>query len=293
MNNIKKLYAKYKQNRKVLDIKIIEDDDKNTIHKPSNICIIIPHRNRIDHLKKFISHINKLDKGNNTFTIIIVDQNNADLFNRALLLNIGYYIAKINNNYDRYIFHDVDSYPTQELFNMYFTHLDYNIHYASPYLEYKYSYYTFIGGVIGLKGSDIERTNGYSNFFYGHSGEDDSQHNRLKICNIKLYRPSKGSYILEEHDPPNKNEINQNKMKNILDDLKTWKQHGLNELNYKFINYKEFELDDFIKNYEKKETNFSNGADLLINYKKTNNNQIKVIKIDYVALHFKEENELL
>jgi hypothetical protein len=62
-------------------------------------------------------------------------------------LNIGIKISQsvLNNTYDRYIFHDVDSYPTQELFNLYSTLYKKNIHYASPYLNYKYTYDQFMG----------------------------------------------------------------------------------------------------------------------------------------------------
>jgi hypothetical protein len=90
---------------------------------------------------------------------------NNEKFNRGILLNIGYYIAKQNCNYDRYIFHDVDSYPPQPLFDLYFQYINYNIHYASSYLDYKYKYDQFLGGVVGLTSNDFEKINGYPNTF--------------------------------------------------------------------------------------------------------------------------------
>jgi hypothetical protein len=146
-NEIVTKYKQYKENRKKINIKNINITETTS---KATIAIIIPHRNRIDHLKKFIEWINKLDKKQNKFDLYIIDQNNFDRFNRGLLLNIGYYIAHKNYSYDRYIFHDVDSYPTQELFDLYFKNLDDNIHFASPYLEYKYTFENFLGGVIGL-----------------------------------------------------------------------------------------------------------------------------------------------
>ena len=145
-----KNYNEYKKNRKNMDITLLPDKDINI--KKCSIAIIIPHRDRIEHLIKFKSHMETMNKflGDNTMDIYIIDQNNADKFNRGFLLNLGYLIAKKNKSYDRYIFHDVDSYPDEELFKLYFKFLDYNIHFASPYLGYKYTNYTFFGGITGF-----------------------------------------------------------------------------------------------------------------------------------------------
>ena len=82
--NINDQYNNYKNNRKLLTFKYLK---KDTIIKQYKICIIVPHRNRLDHLKKLLDKIKNID-------IYIIDQNNADKFNRGLLLNIGYLIAK-------------------------------------------------------------------------------------------------------------------------------------------------------------------------------------------------------
>jgi hypothetical protein len=181
-------YYDYKKNRKIIDIELLPLNDPTLNDKSVNIAIIIPHRNRINHLNKFFDYIKKLNKNeNHNYDIYIIDQNNFDRFNRGLILNIGYYIAKKNHNYDRFIFHDVDSYPSQELFNLYFSFLDKNIHYASPYLGYKYNYDAFFGGVIGMKGNDFEKINGFPSSFFGWGGEDDSLYNRVVYNNIKIY----------------------------------------------------------------------------------------------------------
>jgi len=149
-----KNYSEYKQNRKKINFEIIKEIEYTD--SDINIAIIIPERNRLEHLKKFINRINNFDK-----------------FNRGLLLNIGYYIAKKNKSYDRcksydrYILHDVDSYPDQDLFNLYFSNLDKNIHYASPYLDYKYKFDNFLGGVFGINSTDFEKINGFPNNFFG------------------------------------------------------------------------------------------------------------------------------
>lgn len=263
-----KNYSDYKQNMKKMDFKYIHYDNKNDNKNDDNkinIAIIIPHRNRIQHLKDFYKHINKLKKSkNHNFDIYVIDQLNTYKFNRAILLNVGYNIAKQNYNYDRYIFHDVDSYPTQELFDIYFKYIDKNIHFASPFLDYKYTFNDFFGGVVSFKGSDFEKINGYPNNFYGWGGEDDALLNRCILNDIEIYRISHEkeklpeikfsgksilSYILPEHDKPTVEEYNYNKQNNILDDLVNWKLNGLNQINNYNIKYKKYDYNNFIDTY--------------------------------------------
>ncbi len=282
-------YHKYKKYRKKM---IINEIEKIELNKEINVAIIIPHRNRIDHLKKFIKWVNKLNTKNN-FDLYIIDQNNFDKFNRGLLLNIGYYIANKNYNYDRYIFHDVDSYPSQELFDLYFSNINKNIHYASPKLDYKYNFDEFLGGVLGISQSDFLKMNGFPLNFFGWGGEDDSFYNRCVQNNIKVYRPKEGKYHLEDHEGPKEYEMNNKKQKNILFDLNNWKNNGIKQLDSFFINYKSYELNDFIDTYEMNIPNYKNNTSLLHLFNKEINKKIYIYKIDYLALHDTINDRLL
>ena len=73
--------------------------------------IIVPFRNRHEHLSEFKkSIVDYLTKSNINFELIIVQQDNARLFNRGMLLNIGFKEAKrLKCNY--VVFHDVDMLP--------------------------------------------------------------------------------------------------------------------------------------------------------------------------------------
>lgn len=254
-----KEYGEYKKNRKVIDIKIIDNID-NIKSAKSTIAIIIPHRNRLDHLKQFIDHFENLNSHSNVVDVYVIDQNNADLFNRGLLLNIGFEIANNVKKYDRFIFHDVDSYPEQILYDLYFKHFDKTIHFASPYLEYKYDYYTFFGGIVGMSKDDFKKINGFPNSFFGHGGEDDSMFNRIVACNMtNVYRPKEGKYILVDHAPPTSLETNKTKKKNILKDLEKWKSDGLHQLKNIFLNIKKYEnYKDFLLKYDTENTNITN-----------------------------------
>jgi len=296
MNNYKEKYWKYKENRKKINIDLLPDNyelNNNSV----NIAIIIPHRNRIDHLNKFMNHINLLKKHKNyNYDIYIIDQNNFDRFNRALLLNIGFYIASKNYNYDRYIFHDVDTYPNQEMFNLYFNFIDKNIHFMNPNYEFnKYHFEEFFGGVISFTKNDFIITNGYPNICFAWSGEDDSQYNRCVINNIKFFRPSitsKSKFELIDHSPPAKEEINKKKQQNILNDLTNWQNDGLKQLDSYFINYKKYKLDNFIETYNHNINNLQNDAELLYLFKK-DREQINVYKIDYLCEHSKYSDKFL
>jgi hypothetical protein len=227
---------------------------KTVDRRKSRIAIIVPHRDRIDHLSDLLSHFSRLEVYRDChIDILVIDQFNKEKFNRGLLLNIGYKISQsvLNNTYDRYIFHDVDSYPTQELFNLYSTLYKKNIHYASPYLNYKYTYDQFMGGVIGMTKKSFEKINGFPNNFWGWGGEDDALRVRISKNNIVVYRPSEGEYILAPHDPPTKTEINEHKRKNRNYDSINWETDGLNTT--ELSNVKFYTTDSFFDDYHNPE----------------------------------------
>jgi len=278
--DINSQYNKYKNNRKIIIFKYLKKQKET---KKYRICIIVPHRNRINHLVKLLD----VFKSEINIDIYIIDQNNADKFNRGLLLNIGYLIAKKHYNYDRFIFHDVDSYPDQDLLDFYNQYIDYNIHFACN--DYKYNNFTFSGGVIGFTKTDFEKINGFPNSFFGWGGEDDAMYNRCVLNNIDIYRPEIGKYKLDDHEGPTNYELNKIKKKNILYDLKNWHKDGIKQIMNYYINYKKYtNLNNFIESL-KITVNDSN----LINsnlFQKLNNeieSNIYFYKIDYISTHNK------
>ena len=69
--------------------------------------ILIPYRNREEHLKYFIKNtIPYLKQYLNPFKIIIIEQNNDRLFNRGKLLNVGFLEYFKEGKY--FFTHDVD-----------------------------------------------------------------------------------------------------------------------------------------------------------------------------------------
>jgi hypothetical protein len=100
------------------------------------------------------------------------------MFNRALLMNIGYQEAKKRREYDCYIFHDVDLIPfvMQNYYGCY--DLPRHIGVVSNKTDFVLNYRRYFGGAIGMTSDQIEIINGFSNLMFGWGGEDDDIYNR-------------------------------------------------------------------------------------------------------------------
>lgn len=229
VTQIEKKFKEYKKHRKYIHFDKINESFHFDPSIENEIAIIIPYRNREKHLEELKNHFK-----NTKFDIYIIEQCDTQLFNRGLLLNIGYYLAKNNKqakHYKYYIFHDVDSLPDEELLKKYCYNGNEIIHYASPYLDYKYKFPDFLGGVLGMSGDKFEKINGFPNKIYGWGGEDDMLYNRIAANNFKVYRPIKGKYILLEHPQATEEEEYSQRWEGVLKDLKEWKNDGLKEGN--------------------------------------------------------------
>ena len=73
------------------------------------VAIIVPHRYRERHLRQFLKAIHPIMKRQQAdYGVYVVHQHGNEIFNKAKLLNIGYTEALKEDNYDCFIFHDVD-----------------------------------------------------------------------------------------------------------------------------------------------------------------------------------------
>ncbi|KAF1743290.1 hypothetical protein MXB_5009, partial [Myxobolus squamalis] len=108
------------------------------------------------------------------YRIFVVEQSGNSTFNRALLLNIGFAHALYYDNFDCFIFHDVDLLLENDE-NIYDcqkspTHLSV----AIDKFQYKLPYQQIFGGIEAFKKEHFEAINGFSNQFWGWGGEDDN-----------------------------------------------------------------------------------------------------------------------
>lgn len=143
------------------------------------LSIIIPYRNRKDHLDQFIPYMNNYLKLNinNDFNIIIVEQANANKFNRGTLINIGFDLEKTNCTYISP--HDVDLLP--EIGDYSKPNIPTHLAAYRSQKNYKLEYETFFGGVNLFTNEDFAKINGFSNYYSGYGAEDDDLYLRC-VC---------------------------------------------------------------------------------------------------------------
>ena len=133
------------------------------------VGIVVPFRNRHEQLDIFKERITKyLTDKDIPYEIIIVEQDDAKLFNRGMLLNIGFtYAEKLKCKY--VVFHDIDMLPIDVDYSYSFT----PIHLATNFSNQDREIFdTYFGGVTMFNIKDFKKINGYSNKYWGWGYED-------------------------------------------------------------------------------------------------------------------------
>ena len=227
-DDLSRRYADYKR-RRALPTIVKSELTRAFVSFPA---IIVPYRDRAEHLREISAHF-KAFFGDLPYTLYVVEQSIAGRFNRGLMLNAGFaHAAKASPPHTHYIFHDVDSLPERQLLNHYTWPPPARqlLHMASPAFYRKYTFNAFLGAVVSASDGTFRSVNGFPNSAWGWGGEDDCLMNRCAARGVTIVRPSRGGYRLLDHSPPSRQQINQNKKKNILEDLDGWKSDGLNQL---------------------------------------------------------------
>jgi hypothetical protein len=238
--NISDQYRKYKDGRKKIEMVEIKLENIPS-DLQSKVAIIVPYRDnkfqsRDKQLALFIEYYHNYLPNLDIYIIEQSDDNKK--FNRGALLNIGFKMAQ-KESYDVYIFHDVDLISPKEIRKVYSYELSEPIHIASLWKE-KYTFSDFMGGIISFSEKTYNLVNGYPNKFYGWGGEDDALYNRMVTNDIAIGKiVTEEPIFITEMNHKNTSEIeeltNKNKKYNILNDLKNWKNDGLNTLKYKLL----------------------------------------------------------
>lgn len=132
--------------------------------------VIVPFRNRYNQICDFIERISvHLNKSEIPFELIFIKQDDAKLFNRGMLLNIGFKQAQ-KLECDYVVFHDIDMLPI----DVDYSYVDHPVHLATNFKdEDRVLFDTYFGGVTLFPMNDFKRINGYSNKYWGWGYEDD------------------------------------------------------------------------------------------------------------------------
>ena len=80
------------------------------------VAIIIPYRDRREQLLYLLSVLHTvLQKQQLEYRIIVAEQNSPRVFNKAMLMNAGYNESVKFDDFDCFVFHDVDVIPLDDL----------------------------------------------------------------------------------------------------------------------------------------------------------------------------------
>jgi beta-1,4-galactosyltransferase 1 len=210
----------------------------NSTKQSQKLAIIVPYRNREEHLEKFTPAIKEhLKDSDIDYKIVIVEQTDDGPFNKGKLLNIGFNAAKHWADY--FIFHDVDSLPENKECDYSYTEKPTLL---SKYIQkenYKEVYKTFFGCVVGINKEDFIKINGVSNRYLGWGIVDDDMYYRCYMENLEICRRD-GRYLSLDHEHDDDSHLKQNSLtvqnnfrfKFLLTEAPLYYKHeGLNTLN--------------------------------------------------------------
>ena len=212
--------------------------------------ILIPYRNRKEHLDLFIKDVIPLfELYLKPFKVVVIEQEEGKIFNRGILLNIGFneYKDKTENFYN----HDVDIYPNDKCVNDFYSHNKYTC--DNKFIGIYTPPCNTLGTIIKFHKTLFTKMNGYPNNYWGWGVEDKALQNRVEFMNIPiekiLYRNSSNitDYITV------KNDINDRVTDNLFNNKTNFEYHefinlsnenkqhhimssGLHNLEYKIIN---------------------------------------------------------
>jgi hypothetical protein len=216
----------------------IKENFKNL--KKNELVIILPVRDREDNIKDYLENMIPIFNYQNIdYKIFIIEQSERKKFNKGKINNIGFIEAiKDNENYNRFLFNDIDNYPLKRKIINYNTNIK-GIHhlFGNP---------KWLGGFFMTDKKTFEKINGYSNNFWGWGGEDNDLQNRIKIKKIKIDRSvffkrdrKNNNLIKDDYNTKDKNInfgkiINLNKKK-YNNNINSINQDGISTCKYKIL----------------------------------------------------------
>lgn len=147
-----------------------------------SLSIIVPYRDRGEHLAMFIPHMREKLRGLGA-RVLVVEQAGSDPFNRGKLCNVGFLESSDSSHV---VFHDIDMLPVD---------VDYSedegaVHIATAASQFdgKMPYQDYFGGVTMFERSAFKKINGFSNNYWGWGLEDDDLRERCRTLGVSIAR---------------------------------------------------------------------------------------------------------
>lgn len=231
----------------------------------NKFSIVIPFRDRYEHISKLVPHLREYSKINNIeFEIIVVEQNDDDPLRRGALRNEGVRVA----NNEIVILHDVDYLPDfdtkywvdntdvyRPVKKVEFVEMDYSPRQEneipSGYRKFKEKIDdNFFGGVLCITKSSFIKINGYNPLYEGWGLEDDDFRERIKSNNLRV-NAGNGSFKALPHPDSFKNDELFRKNQWLFHNREQFSSVGINfSTLYNHLNHikeKEYDVDIWLE----------------------------------------------
>ena len=146
------------------------------------VVFIVPYRNRPQHKYFFSVYLEKQMTEFPEYEIYFSHQCDSRTFNRGATKNIGFLAVK--EKYPEhyrditFVFNDIDTIPFAAF-------LEYET--VHGIVKHFYGFQYALGGIVAIKGSDFEATNGYPNF-WGWGMEDNVLQKRCQAIGLTIDR---------------------------------------------------------------------------------------------------------
>jgi len=239
------LQGKLKVSTEVLNISSIVFENKEVLvggewsplncSSRHNVALVVPYRDRLKQLAVFLRHIHPfLRRQDIHYRIYIINQVDQHLFNRAMLMNVGFAEAMKDFPWDCCIFHDVDLLPEDDR-NLYTCPSQpRHMSVAVDKFKYRLPYKTIFGGVAAINTSQFKKLNGFSNQFWGWGGEDDDMAKRIHFHKLRItrYQPEIARYTMIKHKQQT---VNKERARVLRSSHRRYKIDGLNSLKYEMV----------------------------------------------------------
>ncbi|XP_058928773.1 beta-1,4-galactosyltransferase 1 isoform X2 [Kogia breviceps] len=212
---------------------------------PHKVAIIIPFRNRQEHLKYWLYYLHPiLQHQQLDYGVYVINQAGESMFNRAKLLNVGFKEALKDYDYNCFVFSDVDLIPMNDHNTYRCFSQPRHISVAMDKFGFSLPYVQYFGGVSALSKQQFLTINGFPNNYWGWGGEDDDIFNRLAFKGMSVSRPNAviGKCRMIRHSRDKKNEPNPQRFDRIAHTKETMLSDGLNTLTYLVLDVQRYPL---------------------------------------------------
>ena len=166
--------------------------------------------------------------------MFVINQDGEGVWNKGILMNAGVIEAQMEDDYECFLFSDVDLVPLDDR-NLYRC-FDWPRHFAVAVDKFNYQlpYYEYFGGVTAFTKSQFLNVNGFPNTYWGWGGEDDNMYQRVKHSRMKISRPDlvTGKYKMVVHERDLYNHKNPRFLEKLTPTGWVMEQDGFNTVKY-------------------------------------------------------------